>query len=59
MKFVIFKEAFINNSKMTILVNDDEGMPMEFESLETAERIAKLFETNSHIGSKYRVKQIS
>jgi hypothetical protein len=44
---------------MTILVNDDEGVPMEFESLETAEKIAKLFETNSHIGSKYTVKQIS
>ena len=44
---------------MTILVNDSEGIPMEFEDFEIAEKTAKLFEVNSHIGSKYTVKQIN
>ena len=47
------------NQKVTILVNDSEGIPMEFETFEQAEKIAKLFESNSLFGNKYTVKQIS
>jgi hypothetical protein len=59
MKYVIFKDTILNEKPMTILVNDSEGLPMEFEEFDVAEKIAHLFETNSHVGSKYTVKQIS
>ena len=47
------------NRKLTVLVNDSEGISMEFETFEQAEKIAKLFESNSLLGNKYTVKQIS
>jgi len=59
MKYVIFKETNINGKPMTILVNDSEGIPMEFEDFEVADKTAKTFEMNSHVGSKYTVKQVS
>jgi hypothetical protein len=59
MSFVIFKETTMMNQKVTVLVNDSEGIPMEFETFEQAEKIAKLFESNSLLGNKYTVKQIS
>lgn len=59
MSFVIFKETSMMNQKVTILVNDSEGIPMEFETFEQAEKIAKLFESNSLLGNKYTVKQMS
>jgi hypothetical protein len=59
MKYVIFKDTNLNGKPITILVNDSEGLPMEFDEFDVAEKIARLFETNSHVGSKYTVKQIS
>jgi hypothetical protein len=59
MKYVIFKETELNGKPMTILVNDSEGIPMEFTDFEVAEKTARLFEMNSHVGSKYTVKQIN
>ena len=59
MSFVIFKETTMMNQKVTVLVNDSEGIPMEFETFEQAEKIAKLFESNSLLGNKYTVKQMS
>ena len=59
MAFVILKETFLTNQKLTILVNDSEGIPMEFETYEQAEKIAKLFESNSLSGNKYSVKEMS
>jgi hypothetical protein len=47
------------NQKMTVLVNDSEGIFMEFETYESAEKIAKLFESNSLSGNKYTVKKLS
>jgi hypothetical protein len=57
MAYVILKETQMINQKVTVLVNDSEGIPMEFETFESAEKIAKLFETNSLSGNKYTVKQ--
>ena len=57
MPFVILKDTTIMNQKFTVLVNDSEGIAMEFETFESAEKIAKLFETNSLSGNKYTVKQ--
>jgi hypothetical protein len=45
--------------QMTVLVNDSEGIAMEFETKESAETIAKLFESNSSSGNKYTVKKVS
>ena len=59
MKYLIFKETEFNGKPMTILVNDSEGIPMEFDDFEVAEKTAKLFEINSLVGSKYTVKQIN
>ncbi len=59
MAFVILKETMFMNQKFTILVNDSEGIPMEFETFEGAEKIAKLFESNSMSGNKYSVKELS
>jgi hypothetical protein len=59
MPFVILKDTIIMNQKFTVLVNDSEGIAMEFETFESAENIAKLFESNSTSGNKYSVKQMS
>ena len=59
MAYVILKETLIMNQKITILVNDSEGIPIEFETYESAEKIAKIFESNSLSGNKYPVKQLS
>jgi hypothetical protein len=59
MSYIILKETLFMCQKMTILVNDSEGIPMEFETFESADKIAKLFESNSLSGNKYTVKQLS
>ena len=59
MAYIILKETFLTNQKLTILVNDSEGIPMEFETYEQADKIAKLFESNSLSGNKYSVKEMS
>ncbi len=40
MKYVIFKDTILNEKPMTILVNDSEGLPMEFDEFDVAEKIA-------------------
>jgi hypothetical protein len=57
MAYVIRLETPMINQKGTVPVNHSEGIPMEFETFESAEKIAKLFETNSLSGNKYTVKQ--
>ena len=59
MPYVILKETTLQGQRVTILVNDDEGSPYEFDSLESATKIAKLFESNSMHQSKYSVKEIN
>jgi hypothetical protein len=58
MPYVVLKETQMMNQRLTILVNDNEGIPMEFDTLEKAEQIAKLFESNSLSGNKYSVKKM-
>ena len=59
MPYVILKETTVQGQRVTILVNDDEGSPYEFDSFESATKIAKLFESNSMNQSKYTVKEIN
>lgn len=59
MAYVVLKEGLIMGKQLTVLVNDSEGIPMQFESEEAAQKIANLFESNSTTGNKYYVKQIN
>lgn len=59
MPYVILKETTLQGQRITILVNDDEGSPCEFDNFESANKIAKLFESNSMNQSKYTVKEIN
>ena len=54
--YVILKKT--RNIKHTFLVNDDEGIPMEFEKVEEADRFAEIFRRNSVNGSEYTVKKL-
>jgi hypothetical protein len=58
MSYVIFKEGNLDGKKITVLVNDSEGIAIEFETFESAQNTAELFENNSLSGNKYLVKEI-
>ncbi len=58
MPYVVFKEGNLLGKQMTVLVNDSEGIAMEFETFDDAQKIASLFESNSTQGNKYYVKEI-
>lgn len=58
MSFVIFKKGKIGGNVITILVNDTEGIPIEFETFEAANKIAQLFEANSLHKNIYTVHEI-
>ena len=58
MSYVIFKEVNLDGKKITVLVNDSEGIAIEFETFESAQNTAELFENNSLSGNKYFVKEI-
>ncbi len=54
--YVILKKT--RNVKHTFLVNDEEGIPMEFERKDEADRFADIFRRNSVNGSAYTVKKL-
>ena len=58
MAYVIFKHTNIQGTPRTILVNDSEGIPMEFESADAALRLAEIFQANTTSGNIYEVKQL-
>lgn len=58
MSYVIFKEGNLVGKKITVLVNDSEGIAIEFDTFESAKKTAELFENNSLTGNKYIVKEI-
>jgi extradiol dioxygenase family protein len=58
MPYVVFKEGNLLGKQMTVLVNDSEGIAMEFKTFDDAQKIASLFESNSTQGNKYYVKEI-
>jgi hypothetical protein len=58
MPYVVFKEGNLLGKQMTVLVNDSEGIAMEFETFDDAQKIATLFESNSTQGNKYYLKEI-
>ena len=56
MAYVILK--YIDGGNRTVMVNDNEGIAIEFETLAEAQKIADLFQNNTTHGSKYEVKKI-
>tara|TARA_R110000803_G_scaffold138679_2_gene205477 strand:- start:10133 stop:10306 length:174 start_codon:yes stop_codon:yes gene_type:complete len=57
MAYVILK--YSPDNKHVVIVNDAEGISMEFDTYEEADRIAKLFQSNTTHDSKYEVKKYS
>jgi hypothetical protein len=58
MAYVILKHTKIQGISRTILVNDSEGIPMEFESMNAATKLAELFQANTTSGNIYEVKKL-
>jgi hypothetical protein len=58
MPFMILKHTQIQGIPRTIIVNDNEGIPMEFESADAALKLAEIFQANTTSGNIYEVKQI-
>jgi hypothetical protein len=58
MAYVIFKHTNIQGIPRTIIVNDSEGIPMEFESADAAVKLAELFQANTTSGNIYEVKEL-
>ena len=58
MPYVILKHTNIQGTPRTILVNDSEGISMEFDSLDYATKLAELFQANTASGNIYEVKKL-
>ena len=58
MAYVILKHANIQGIPRTIIVNDSEGIPMEFETADAALKLAEIFQANTTSGNFYEVKQL-
>jgi hypothetical protein len=58
MPYVILKHTEIQGTPRTIIVNDSEGIPMEFESADAALKLAEIFQANTASGNIYEVKQL-
>ena len=58
MPYIILKHTNIQGTPRTILVNDSEGISMEFDSLDYAQKLAELFQANTTSGNIYEVKEI-
>jgi predicted amino acid dehydrogenase len=58
MPYIILKHTQIQGTPRTIIVNDSEGIPMEFESADAAVKLAELFQANTTSGNIYEVKQL-
>lgn len=58
MAYVILKHTQLQGVPRTIIVNDSEGIPMEFESINAATKLAELFQANTTSGNIYEVKEL-
>jgi hypothetical protein len=58
MAYIILKHTQIQGTPRTIIVNDSEGIPMEFESADAAISLAELFQANTTSGNIYEVKEL-
>jgi hypothetical protein len=58
MAYIILKHTQLQGTPRTIIVNDSEGIPMEFESADAAVKLAEIFQANTTSGNIYEVKEI-
>jgi hypothetical protein len=58
MAYIILKHTQLQGTPRTIIVNDSEGIPMEFESADAALKLAEIFQANTTSGNIYEVKEI-
>ena len=58
MAYIILKHTQLQGTPRTIIINDSEGIPMEFESADAALKLAELFQANTTSGNVYEVKQL-
>ncbi len=58
MPYIILKHTTIQGTPRTILVNDNEGISMEFDSLDYATKLAELLQANTTSGNIYEVKEL-
>ena len=58
MSYIILKHTTIQGIPRTVLVNDSEGISMEFDSLDYATKLAELFQANTTSGNIYEVKEL-
>jgi hypothetical protein len=58
MAYIILKHTQLQGIPRTIIVNDSEGIPMEFESADAALKLAEIFQANTTSGNIYEVKEI-
>jgi len=56
-RYKVLKFIESNGNVVGHFVNDSEGIPIEWENLEDADKVAKLFEQNSAHGYSYKVIQ--
>jgi len=59
MSYIILKHTNIQGTPRTILVNDNEGIPMEFELKDAALKLAEIFQANTTSGNIYEVKELN
>jgi hypothetical protein len=59
MAYVVLKHTEFDGKKKTVIVNDSEGEPIEFDTSEKAQEIATLFQNNTTHNSVYEVKKLS
>ena len=58
MPYIILKHTTLQNTPRTILVNDSEGIAMEFDSLDYVLKLTELFQANTTSGNIYEIKEI-
>jgi antirestriction protein len=56
MAYMILKKS--KDNKHVIIVNDAEGIPMEWDTYKEAKKIAELFQANTTHNSTYEIKEI-
>jgi len=60
MSFVVLKHTKSSDGgPHTVLINDSEGSPYEFDTEEQAQKVADVFQKNTTHNSKYEVRKLS
>jgi len=60
MAFVVLKHTKSSDGgPHTVLINDSEGLPYEFDIEEQAKEVADLFQKNTTHNSKYEIRKLS